>query len=126
MGSARSALYRSAFRGTYRAIRLLRRRGAVPPPQAKNTHLRVAFIHNERKLGTGAHHINELMAQKLRSRGLQVRNFYPRQKLMETAVKLKGLANILFFHSLLEHKDQILRNHIIQGTTYTPLPFLGA
>jgi len=38
---------------------------------------------------------------------------------------MRGLANILFFHSLLEHKDDILRYHIIQGTTYTPLPFLS-
>ena len=87
--------------------------------------LKVAFIHNEKKLATGAHHINQLMGEALAERGAQVRNFFPRQQLIDTPAHLKGIANILFFHSLLEHKDEILKNHIIQGTTYTPLPFLS-
>lgn len=54
-----------------------------------------------------------------------MRHFYPRHKLSETPVRLHGIANILFFYTLLEHKDQILKFDIIQGTTYTPLPFLA-
>lgn len=74
---------------------------------------------------TGAAQINRLMALALASRGVQVRHFYPRHQLTDTPVHLRGIANILFFYSMLEHKDRILRFDIIQGTTYTPLPFLA-
>ena len=94
-------------------------------PTPKGNGLKVAFIHNDKKIATGAHHINELMSNALAERGARVRNFFPRHQLTDTPVHLKGIANILFFHSLLEHKDEILKNHIIQGTTYTPLPFLS-
>lgn len=87
--------------------------------------MKIAFIHNEKKLGTGAHHINDLMAQKLKESGVDIKNFYPRTTLMETPVHLGGLKSILFFYSLLERRKEILKFNIIQGTTYTPLPFLA-
>lgn len=59
--------------------------------------MKIAFIHNEQKIATGAHYINDLIAQKLRSRGIEVINFYPTNKLIDYPVHLKGLANILFF-----------------------------
>lgn len=73
---------------------------------------------------TGAAQINRLMASALCEHGVVVRNFYPRTQLTDAPVHLKGVANILFFYSLLEHKEAILKYDIIQGTTYTPLPFL--
>jgi len=91
--------------------------------------IRVAFIHNEKRaetaLPTGATQINRLMAAALAQRGVQIRHFYPRTRLTDTPAHLKGIANILFFYSLLEHKKTILAHDIIQGTTYTPLPFLA-
>ena len=87
--------------------------------------MRVAMIHNEKRIATGAHHVNQVMAAALKERGAYVRNFYPRWQLADAPIHMRGLANILFFHSLLEHKDDILRYHVIQGTTYTPLPFLS-
>jgi glycosyltransferase involved in cell wall biosynthesis len=112
---------------TYTRIRSFLRYGksSKQSPKLAKTGLKVAFIHNEKKIATGAHHINQLMAEALGKRGAQVRNFFPRHQLSDTPVHLKGIANILFFHSLLEHKNEILKNHIIQGTTYTPLPFLS-
>lgn len=85
----------------------------------------VAIIHNERRLGTGAHHINDLMAKQLRRFGVSTRSFYPRTSLVDAPVHLRGLQNILFFYSLLERRSEILRYDIIQGTTYAPLPFLS-
>jgi len=87
--------------------------------------VKVAFIHNEKRLSTGAHYINKIMSEALSERGVHVRNFYPRWRLSDAPIHMRGLTNILFFHSLLERKDDILRYHIIQGTTYTPLPFLS-
>ena len=87
--------------------------------------MKIAFIHDEKKIGTGAHYINDLMSTKLRSKGIEVKNFYPKLKLKNSPAHLRGLANILYFYSLLEHKAEILRNSIIQGTTYTPLPFMA-
>ncbi|MDP2676182.1 MAG: glycosyltransferase family 4 protein [bacterium] len=87
--------------------------------------MKIAFIYNEKKIGTGAHYINDLIALKLRQRNIAVKNFYPKTALMDPPAHLKGLANIFFFFSLLEHKQEILRYSIIQGTTYTPLPFLA-
>ncbi len=86
--------------------------------------MRVAFIHNERKIGTGAHYINDLMASKLQESGVEIKNFYPKTSLMDVPIHLGGLKNILFFYSLLEKRGEILKFDIIQGTTYTPLPFL--
>ncbi|MFA4954944.1 MAG: glycosyltransferase family 4 protein [Patescibacteria group bacterium] len=90
----------------------------------RRKYLRVAFIHNEKKLGTGASFINDLMACRLRESGVRVKNFYPKNPLLDAPLHLKGISNVLFFYSLLEHKDEILKYDLIQGTTYTPLAFL--
>ena len=86
--------------------------------------LTVALIHQEKKLRTGAHFINELMSQELQKRGVRIRHFYPRATLVDAPRHLKGLNNILFFHSLLEHRKEILKCDLVQGTTYTPLALL--
>lgn len=87
--------------------------------------MKLAFIHNEQKMGTGAHFINELISKHLKEVGVKVKNFFPKHALTETPHHLKGLGNILFFHSLLEHKDEILKYDLIQGTTYTPIALLA-
>lgn len=87
--------------------------------------MRIAFIHNDKKIGTGAHYINDLMASKLKDDGVEVKNFYPRTSLMDAPVHLTGIKNILFFYSLLERRKEMLKFSVIQGTTYTPLPFLA-
>src|SRR3989344_5674245 len=118
----------SLSRRAYRATRSFLRQWNAPkktlPPNARKSGLRVAFIHSEKLIQTGAHQINQLMGLSLAARGVLVKNFFPRLQLTDTPAHLKGIANILFFHSLLEHKDEILKHHIIQGTTYTTLPFL--
>jgi glycosyltransferase involved in cell wall biosynthesis len=86
--------------------------------------MKVAFIHNDKKLGTGAHFINDLMASRLREAGVRVKSFYPKNPLLDAPHHLKGISNVLFFYSLLEHKDEILKCDLIQGTTYTPLAYL--
>lgn len=86
--------------------------------------MKIAFIHSDKKIGTGTHFINDLIACKLREKGAEVNNFYPQFLLSDTPVHFKGINNILFFYSLLEKRDEILRHDIIQGTTYTPLAFL--
>jgi len=99
------------------------------PKQLARKKIKIAFIHNEKKIHVGAHtgaaQINRLMSAALAEHGIEVRNFYPRTQLTDTPVHLKGLANILFFYSLLEHKEAMLKYDIIQGTTYTPLPLLS-
>ncbi|MDO8591030.1 MAG: glycosyltransferase family 4 protein, partial [bacterium] len=60
---------------------------------------------------------------KMREQGATVKNFYPSLKLA-TSANLSGIASILFFHSLLEKKTEILKYDVIHGTTYTALPFL--
>ncbi len=87
--------------------------------------MNIAYIHNSKKLHTGAHYINNLIVSKLRDNGIAVEEYYPKQELLDQPLSMKGLANILFFYSLLEYKRKILRNDIIQGTTYTPLTFLA-
>ncbi|MCL5784923.1 MAG: glycosyltransferase family 4 protein [Patescibacteria group bacterium] len=87
--------------------------------------MRIAYIHDDKKINTGAHHINNLMVNKLREHGVIVKNVYPRTDLIDTSrVNLRGVANILFFYSLLEQKKEILKYDLIQGTTYTPITFL--
>lgn len=86
--------------------------------------MKIAFIHNEKKIGTGAHYINDLMAAKLRQNGIDTKSFYPKSSLADVPDHLRGIKSILFFYSLLEHRKNILHFNIIQGTTYTALPFL--
>jgi glycosyltransferase involved in cell wall biosynthesis len=117
------SIARRAFRSTRSFLRLFQTE-SVPAPVEKKPHIKVAFIHNEKKLSTGASHINQLMSVALSRAGVLVRHFYPRVPLTDTPVHLKGIANILYFYSLLEYKDRILQYDIIQGTTYTPLPFV--
>lgn len=124
MAVKKHSLTRRAFRSTRSFFRFLQAEEVRPAAAAKAYRIKVAFIHNEKKLTTGAGHINQLMSQALSKRGVLVRHFYPRVPLTDTPVHLKGIANILFFYSLLEYKDKILQHDIIQGTTYTPLPFV--
>ena len=86
--------------------------------------MKIAFIHSDKKIGTGAHFINDLIACKLREKGTEVNNIYKQFLLTDTQIHFKGINNILFFYSLLEKREEILRHDIIQGTTYTPLAFL--
>jgi hypothetical protein len=94
--------------------------------------MKIAFIHNEKKIGTGAGYINDLISLKLQKHGVKVKNFYPTSNLLgknvhlaDAPILLRGLSNILFFFSLLEHRKEILKYDLIQGTTYTPLTFLA-
>lgn len=86
--------------------------------------MKIAFIHDTKKISTGAHYINDLIATKLKAQGVEVKNFYPKLNLIDSPRHLKGLQNILFFYSLLELREKILKCDLIQGTTYTPLTFL--
>jgi len=86
--------------------------------------MKIAFIHSDKQIGTGAHFINDLITNKLQEKNFVVNNFYPHFLLADTPIQFQGINNILFFYSLLEKRDEILRHDIIQGTTYTPLAFL--
>ena len=123
MSKRKQSLSRRAYRSTRSFLRLfLSDPAPIPTPTPRK--VKVAFIHNERKLHTGANQINDLMSKALSKEGVAVRHFYPRLQLMDTPSHLKGIANILYFYSLLEYKNKILEHDIIQGTTYTPLPFI--
>lgn len=99
------------------------------PLNPNKHHIKVAFIHNEKKIHVGMHtgaaQINNLMAKALADLGVKVKHFYPVYQLTDTPIHLRGLTNILFFYSLLEQKEKMLKFDIIQGTTYTPMPFLS-
>lgn len=87
--------------------------------------MKVAFIHQEQRIKTGANYINGLMSDKLKEMGVDIRHFYPKVRLVDAPNHLKGFNNILFFFSLLEHRNKVLSCDIIQGTTYTPIAFLS-
>ncbi|MFA5946826.1 MAG: glycosyltransferase family 4 protein [Patescibacteria group bacterium] len=87
--------------------------------------MRIALIHSGKKVGTGAWYINDLIRKSLSALGVSVREFYPRDNLLDAPVHLKGLKNIFFFQSLLEKHRTILKHcDLIQGTTYTPIALL--
>lgn len=120
---------RRAFRATRSLLRRFSSEKTNSLPHTIRNRIKIAFIHNEKRVHTGIHtgaaQINRLMASALAAHGVEVRHFYPSTQLTETPLHLRGIANILFFYSLLEHKNAMLKYDIIQGTTYTPLPFLA-
>ena len=87
--------------------------------------MKIAYIFDDKNQTTGAHHINKLIVEKLKERGVEVSNYYPTAHKTTEAVRFKGLKSILFFYSLIEQKKAILQADLIQGTTFTPLSFLG-
>lgn len=87
--------------------------------------MKIAFIHQDKRLKTGAGSINELISGKLKECGVEMVHFYPQVRLVDGPHHMKGLNNILFFFSLLEHRNKVLGCDIIQGTTYTPIAFLS-
>lgn len=86
--------------------------------------MKIAYIYNNKKIGTGADYINDLIVSELKQNDITVKNFYPHFLLTDTPMHFKGINNILFFYSLLEKRDEILKCDIIQGTTYTPIAFM--
>ena len=87
--------------------------------------MKIAYIHDDKKIHTGAHHINELIINKLKEFDVYVKNVYPKTRLIDSKNhNLKGVSNILFFYSLLEQQDEILKYDLIQGTTFTPITYL--
>lgn len=87
--------------------------------------MKIAYIHDDKKIYTGAHHINELIINKLKEHNVFVKNVYPKTRLIDSKNhNLKGVSNILFFYSLLEQQKDILKYDLIQGTTFTPITFL--
>lgn len=86
--------------------------------------MKVAYIHSNKKVWTGAHYINDLIISKLNEHEVDVQSFYPQFSLTDAPIHFKGINNILFFYSLLEKRAKILKCDIIQGTTYTPIAFM--
>lgn len=86
---------------------------------------RVLYIHAEQKVKYGAHYINDLIVEKLRMTGMIVDTIYPKQSIDIVAKSLLGIKNILFFFSLYQKRGKARRYDLIQGTTYTTLPFIG-
>lgn len=87
--------------------------------------MKIAFIHQDKKMKTGAGYINGLISDKLTEYGTEMIHFYPKVRLVDAPHHMRGLNNILFFFSLLEYRNKVLSCDIIQGTTYTPIAFLS-
>lgn len=86
--------------------------------------MKVSYIHSDKKVKTGAGYINNLIVAALKRQGVKVKDYYPKFSLGDAPINLRGTNNILFFYSLMEQRNEILKADIIQGTTYTPLAFL--
>ena len=86
---------------------------------------KILFIHTEKKFKTGAQYINEIIIEKLKQRGYAVDTIYPNESINLLSGDMLGIANILFYFSLIKKRGDIDEYDLIQGTTYTPLAFLG-
>jgi len=86
---------------------------------------KVLFIHSEKKFKTGAHYINDIIIEKLKKQKYSVDNLYPTNSVDLLSPDMFGISNILFFYSLIKKHEDAKKYDIIQGTTYTPLAFIG-
>lgn len=85
----------------------------------------ILFIHAEKKFKTGAQYVNETIINNLELNGYTIGMLYPKENIDLLSHELTGIANILFFHSLVKTQDHDIKYSLIQGTTYTTLAFLG-
>ncbi len=85
---------------------------------------RILYIHDEKKFQCGAQYINQLIISRLRQSGHYVDTVYPNESINLFSKSLRGINNILFFYSLIDKKMHSSKYDIVQGTTYTVLPFL--
>ncbi|MFH1442441.1 MAG: glycosyltransferase family 4 protein [Candidatus Micrarchaeota archaeon] len=86
---------------------------------------KILFIHTEKKFKTGAHYISETIIEKLKQQGYVVDRIYPNESIDLLSRDLSGIANILLFYSLIKKHEDSSKYSLIQGTTYTPLAFIG-
>lgn len=86
---------------------------------------KILFIHAEKKFKTGAQYINETIIEKFKQQGYKVDSLYPNASIDLLSPDMSGIANILFFYSLIKKHEDSSKYEIIQGTTYTPLAFVG-
>ena len=86
---------------------------------------KILFIHAEKKFKTGAQYINETVIKKLKQQRYNIDNLYPDKSIDLLSQDMSGIANILFFYSLIKKHEDNGKYDIIQGTTYTPIAFLG-
>ena len=86
--------------------------------------MKIAFIHEKKHAGTGAYFVNGLMSEKLREAGVSVASVFPKSPLLRVPIPMRGLTQILFYHALIESRDEVMRCDLIQGTTFTPIAFL--
>lgn len=83
--------------------------------------MRILYIHNQKRIRTGAHQVNDMFVTELKKRGLRVDTIYPPGQYQST---IRGINSILFFHTLIQKKKESYKYDVIQGTTYTVLAFL--
>ncbi len=86
---------------------------------------KILFIHAEKKFKTGAQYISEIIIEKFKQQGYKVDSLYPNASIDLLSPDMSGIANILFFYSLIKKHEDSRKYEIIQGTTYTPLAFVG-
>jgi glycosyltransferase involved in cell wall biosynthesis len=86
---------------------------------------KILFIYAEKKFKTGAHYINETIIEKLREHGYTVDSLYPTESIDLLSHDMQGIASIMFFYSLIKKHEKNGKYDFVQGTTYTPLAFLG-
>ncbi|MDD3127360.1 MAG: glycosyltransferase family 4 protein [Candidatus Izemoplasmatales bacterium] len=86
---------------------------------------KILYIHpTNKKLKYGAQYINALIIKKLKTKGYIVDTVYPENRITILNDCLAGINSILFYYSLISKKKQSKKYNIIQGTTFTVLPFL--
>ncbi|PKK81625.1 MAG: hypothetical protein CVT47_01485, partial [Thermoplasmata archaeon HGW-Thermoplasmata-2] len=86
---------------------------------------KILFIHSEKQQKYGAHYINELTVEKLKSKGYFVDVIYPKESINLMSQDMQGISSILFYYSLIKRYKQSRKYDVVQGTTYTPLAFIG-
>lgn len=87
--------------------------------------MKIAYIHNSKKINTGAHFVNDLIVHKLKEHKILVSSIYPKIGVdLKNSFDLssKGLARILSFKTL--QQEDVFNFDLIHGTSYTPFALL--
>lgn len=88
--------------------------------------MKILYLHETKKILTGAQQINHLIARKVKDKGVIIKNVYPVGYLQKIPSSIKRLKKILLQYKIMDKSNQLNSYDIIQGPAYLTASFTNS